>query len=68
MIKRRVELFASNELDILELQVNAWLDENPDCTVIDVKFSGSGLGSYAEMEPGFEIIYTALVFYEKRVE
>lgn len=68
MIKRRVELFASNELDVLEIQINAWLNENSEITVVDIKLSGQGLGSYAEMEPGFEIIYTALIFYEKRIE
>lgn len=62
---RRVELFASNELDYLEDQMNNWMETNPEAHIIDVRFSGNGTTEKVDTEPIFEIIYTAVIFYEK---
>lgn len=63
--KRKVELFASNELEFLEGQMNDWIAENSNCHIIDVRFAGTGTAERVELlEPVFEVVYTAIIFYE----
>jgi hypothetical protein len=65
MIRTKVELFSSDELDYLESQMNAWMADNPDINIIDVKFSGQA--APIELEPYFKIVYTGMVFYTRSV-
>lgn len=65
IIKKKVELFSSDELEYLETQMNAWIAENQDINIIDVKFSGQA--APIELEPYFKMVYTAMVFYTRTV-
>ena len=63
---RRVELFASSELDYLESQINNWLSEFSEVEVLDIRFAANCVPSERlEIdEPMFDVVYTAIIMYE----
>lgn len=54
---KRVELFSSDDIDLVESAINQWFRDNANCEIRDVKFSASG-----QIEGN--IIYCAVIFYE----
>lgn len=62
---KKVKFFESNNIFNLETQVNEFLDEIDHYNIIDISFNNISSGLPNNHEDDWNLIYTAMVMYDK---